>query len=93
MFQVQQSSNTPSLATDMSGTDVYVVVADAGGGCCYPYLHGFDRFCDDVYARDVFWWVSADAAARYCLPVHRYVIDVQFIDGTGEGADAWNYVI
>jgi hypothetical protein len=55
MFQVQQSSNTPSLATDMSGTDVYVVVADAGGGCCYPYLHGFDRFCDDVYARDVFW--------------------------------------
>jgi hypothetical protein len=39
----------------MSGTDVYVV-ADAGGGRCYPFLYDFDRFCDDVYARDVFWW-------------------------------------
>jgi hypothetical protein len=27
----------------------------AGGGCCYSHLHDFDRFCDDVYARDVFW--------------------------------------
>jgi hypothetical protein len=59
VFQVQQSSNTHSLATDMSVSDV-CIVGDAGGGCCYPYLHDFHRFWVDVYACDAIikWYPS-----------------------------------
>jgi hypothetical protein len=33
MFQVQQPSNTPSLATDISVIDVYII-GGVGGWCC-----------------------------------------------------------
>ena len=33
MFQVQQPSNTPSLAMDMSVIDVYII-GGVGGWCC-----------------------------------------------------------